>query len=108
MMTRTEVSEFREQCLTLLDQVPVDGLIITKQGRPLTSHERKILDKERWGISAIVLQDIFELRQTGRIALGLESPLLTKAIIRIHVWTFGAPLVTCDERIRKSRMVEFA
>ncbi len=29
------VSEFREQCLTLLERLPAEGILITKRGRPL-------------------------------------------------------------------------
>ena len=30
-----EAAEFREQCLSLLDQLDPDGLVITKRGRPV-------------------------------------------------------------------------
>jgi prevent-host-death family protein len=29
------VSEFREQCLSLLDQLPAEGVVITKRGHPV-------------------------------------------------------------------------
>ena len=29
------VSEFREQCLSLLDELPAEGVVITKRGRPI-------------------------------------------------------------------------
>jgi antitoxin (DNA-binding transcriptional repressor) of toxin-antitoxin stability system len=32
---RLNVSEFREQCLSLLDELPADGIVITKRGRPI-------------------------------------------------------------------------
>jgi PIN domain nuclease of toxin-antitoxin system len=103
----------------------------------LTAREKKLLEKERWGVSAIVLWEIAILHQKGRIALGVNSPLLAAALERIHVWalsrevclnltaldfssdpadeliaatslTYGVPLVTRDEKIRKSRIVDFA
>ena len=29
------MSEFRKRCLTLLEEVPAEGVLITKRGRPL-------------------------------------------------------------------------
>ena len=29
------VTKFKEQCLTLLDQLDADGLVVTKHGRPV-------------------------------------------------------------------------
>jgi len=34
-MKRLNVSEFREQCLALLDALPAEGVLITKRGRPI-------------------------------------------------------------------------
>lgn len=34
-MKRLNVSEFREQCLSILDELPPEGLLITKRGRPV-------------------------------------------------------------------------
>ena len=34
-MKSLNVSEFREQCLSLLEELPPDGLTITKRGRPV-------------------------------------------------------------------------
>lgn len=34
-MKQINVSEFREECLSLLDHVPADGVVITKRGRPV-------------------------------------------------------------------------
>jgi antitoxin (DNA-binding transcriptional repressor) of toxin-antitoxin stability system len=36
---RLNVSEFREQCLALLDALPADGIVITKRGRPIARVE---------------------------------------------------------------------
>ncbi len=103
----------------------------------LTRPEKKLLDGDRWGISSIVLWEITKLRQKRRIAIGLDHPVLASALRRIHVWpisvdvcrnmlaldfwsdpadeliaatslTYGAPLVTRDARIRRSKLVKFA
>jgi prevent-host-death family protein len=34
-MANLNVTEFREQCLQLLDNVPAEGILITKRGRPV-------------------------------------------------------------------------
>jgi len=34
-MKSLNVSEFREQCLSLLDKLPTDGLVITRRGKPI-------------------------------------------------------------------------
>ena len=34
-MQEINVSEFRQQCLTLMDKLPAEGIVITKRGRPI-------------------------------------------------------------------------
>jgi len=34
-MKSLNVSEFREQCLSLIEDLPLDGVVITKRGRPV-------------------------------------------------------------------------
>jgi antitoxin (DNA-binding transcriptional repressor) of toxin-antitoxin stability system len=34
-MKRLNVSEFREKCLSLLDQLPAEGVVITKRGQAI-------------------------------------------------------------------------
>jgi antitoxin (DNA-binding transcriptional repressor) of toxin-antitoxin stability system len=34
-MKSITVSEFREQCLQLFDDIPADGVLITKRGKPV-------------------------------------------------------------------------
>jgi antitoxin (DNA-binding transcriptional repressor) of toxin-antitoxin stability system len=34
-MKRLNASEFREQCLALLDELPAEGVLIIKRGRPV-------------------------------------------------------------------------
>lgn len=34
-MRTLNVSDFREQCLQLLESLPADGILITKRGRPV-------------------------------------------------------------------------
>ncbi|MFB3827558.1 MAG: type II toxin-antitoxin system Phd/YefM family antitoxin [Bryobacteraceae bacterium] len=34
-MKSLNVSEFREHCLTLFDQLPAEGILVTKRGEPI-------------------------------------------------------------------------
>ena len=34
-MREINISEFRQKCLTLMDDVPAEGIVITKHGRPV-------------------------------------------------------------------------
>jgi PIN domain nuclease of toxin-antitoxin system len=107
---------------------------LTDQLRP---KERALLSRERWGISGIVLWEIAKLFQLGRIEVDLEDPDVVRALSRVHVWPIdlavcqklraldfqgdpademiaatsivhGAPLVTRDSTIRKSKLVPLA
>ena len=107
---------------------------LTDQLRP---KEEEHLSKKRWGISAIVLWEMAKLHQIGRIEVDLEDPEVVRALSRIHVWPIdlavcqklraldfegdpadqliaatsiihGAPLVTRDSVIRKSKLVPLA
>jgi PIN domain nuclease of toxin-antitoxin system len=102
-----------------------------------TKHEKAVLARHRWGISAIVLWEIAKLYQLERITLGLDSPLLSGALGQIEIWpltqevcrnlsaldfksdpadeliaatslTYRVPLLTRDARIRASKLVRFA
>ena len=103
----------------------------------LSSKERKLLSKDDWSISGIVLWEIAKLRQLGRIHLAVSDLDFSLAIANIHVWpidfqvfkalrqldyqndpadeiigatslAFGAPLVTRDQKLIKSKVVPLA
>lgn len=103
----------------------------------LSSQEQRLLSGDSWSISAIVLWEIAELRQLGRVEIDLESAEFTQALGRIHIWALDlavcratlkldfasdpadeiiaatsivhkVALVTRDRRIRSSRMVPLA
>ena len=105
-------------------------------GGRLTKAERALLARDVWGISAIVLWEICKLEQLGRIELDLDDAGVTRALARIHTWPLswevcrescrldvrgdpadeliaatsivhGAPLVTRDRRLRRSRRIPF-
>lgn len=103
----------------------------------LNAAERKLLSRNAWTISVIVLWEITKLAQLGKITLDPASPEFTRALARIHVWPLDlticrksteldfrsdaadeiiaatsivhqVPLVTRDSRIRKSKLVPLA
>ena len=103
----------------------------------LTAREQSILNGDAWGISPIVLWEIAKLRQRGRIEIEIESPDFSRVLRKLHVFPIDAaicamsteldfqsdpadeliaatsvvnrvPLVTRDEKIRRSLLVPFA
>ena len=102
----------------------------------LTRHEKRVLSKHRWGISSIVLWEIAKLHQKGRITVSLEDPDIVQALDQMQIWpisrevclnvprldfisdpadeliaatslTYGVPLVTRDQKIRTSKLIQF-
>ena len=103
----------------------------------LTAAERRLLGREPWSMSAIVLWEIAKLAQLGRIVVALDDADVRRVLSRVHVWPLTReialmsthldfagdpadeliaatsvvhhiPLVTRDRAIRKSKMVPFA
>jgi PIN domain nuclease of toxin-antitoxin system len=103
----------------------------------LRPREARLIRRHPAGISAIVLWEIAKLHQKGRITLSLDHPEFAEWLSRIHVWPIdlevcsrlddldfhsdpadeliaatslahNVPLLTRDDRIRKSRKVRFA
>ena len=100
----------------------------------LNPRERQILEAQPWSISAIVLWEITQLAELGRIEVDLHSPELTRVISRVHLWPLTldvcraineldfdgdpadeiiaatslverVPLVTRDGKLRRSKVV---
>ena len=96
--------------------------------------ESRLLQNDRWSISAIVLWEIAKLAQLGRIQVDLDDAAVIRAIAQVHVWPvtreiahtstrldvrsdpadelIGAtsivhdvPLVTRDRVLRRSRLI---
>src|SRR4029453_16192509 len=91
----------------------------------LTPRERSLVEREPWSISTIVLWEIGKLAELGRIEGDLDSPGLTRPVVRaIPPLDFESdptekiiaatsvvhrvPLVTRDRRIGASRVVPLA
>ena len=52
----------------------------------LRPDEERLLERDRWSISAIVLWELAKLIQLGRVAVDIEDRDLTRVLSRIHVW----------------------
>ena len=103
----------------------------------LTAAERRLLSRDSWSISAIVLWELAKLSQLKRITIELDSPDFTRILARIRVWpldlavcrqtmaldfrgdpadeiiaatsiVYHASLLTRDRRIRRSKLVPLA
>jgi PIN domain nuclease of toxin-antitoxin system len=103
----------------------------------LTARERSLLAGDQWGVSAIVLWEVAKLAKLGRIGIDVGSAEFSRIFARVHVWPLdvavcrqsidldfesdpsdeliaatsivhGAPLVTRDQKIRKSKLVPLA
>lgn len=86
-------TQFKAQCLSIIDELEPDGIIVTKHGRPVArvlpvaSHtNRELIGSMKGRIKA--QGDLFSTR--------------VKCIIE------NASLITRDRRIRKSRLVPLA
>ena len=111
-------------------------LIFALKGK-LTAREERVLSSDQWGVSAIVLWEIAKLAQLGRIDVSLDDPDFRMALGRIMVWPIdydvcrtisrldfqgdpadeliaatsvvhGAPLVTRDRRMLRSKLTPLA
>jgi len=103
----------------------------------LTKREEKLLSKEAWSISDIVLWEIAKLTELKRIEIDLGDSEVLSVLSRIHVWPISLdicramlaldfesdpadeiiaatsvahriPLLTRDDKILRSMMVPFA
>lgn len=52
----------------------------------LSAAERRLLERDRWSISAIVLWEIAKLRQLGRIEVDLDDPSVVRALGSVQIW----------------------
>ncbi|MGH9466023.1 MAG: PIN domain-containing protein [Terriglobales bacterium] len=103
----------------------------------LTPAERRLLSREPWSISAIVLWELTSLRRLGRVELDIESVEFDRSLSAVQVWPLDlavcrrlrdldihsdpadeiiaatslahqVPLLTRDRKLRRSRVVPLA
>lgn len=103
----------------------------------LSAGEERLLQSNRWSISAIVLWEVAKLAQLGRIEVDLDDAEVVRTLSRVHVWPvtreiarastrldvhsdpadeligatsviYNLPLVTRDRVLRRSRKIPHA
>lgn len=111
-------------------------LIHALEGK-LTANENKLLSEDSWSISAIVLWEISKLKQHNKIQLDIHSADFGRALSKIRIWPLDwavclqaiqmdfesdaadeliaatsvvhrIPLVTRDQKLRRSKIVPIA
>lgn len=68
-------------------------------GGRLSARETRLLESNRWSISAIVLWEIAKLGQLGRIELDLDDPEVVRTLARIHVWPLTWEVARASTRL---------
>ena len=86
-MRQITASQFKEQCLYLLDHLGSEGLIVTKRGKPLA----KVIPMS---------SECADLIGSMKGKLKIKGDILSA----VH----NVPLLTRDRQIRKSKLVRFA
>lgn len=103
----------------------------------LRRDEGRLLEREPWGISAIVLWELYSLVQEGQLEFDLDDPDFNRDLTGVHTWpisihvcrqlrrldfssdpadeliaatslAFDAPLLTRDSRLLGSKVVPLA
>ncbi len=58
----------------------------------VTVRERNLLSAQRWGISGIVLWELYKLNELGRIEIDLAARETARVISRLHIWPIDLPV----------------
>jgi PIN domain nuclease of toxin-antitoxin system len=103
----------------------------------LDKREKTLLSKNLWSISAVVLWELEKLFQLGRINLDIHDSEVSRTLSKLHIWPIDlqvckqlraldfksdpadeliaatslvheVPLLTRDQKIRKSKIVPLA
>lgn len=67
----------------------------------LSARERRLLERETWSVSAIVLWELANLHQRGRIELDIDTVEFGRQLSPVHVWPLD--LAVC----RRLRTLDF-
>lgn len=65
----------------------------------LTAAERRLLAREPWSISAIVLWEIANLAQLGRIEIDLDDRAVRRALAQVHLWPITLEIARASTRL---------
>lgn len=65
----------------------------------LSAGERKLLEGQRWSISAIVLWELAKLAQLGRIEMDLADPAVVRALGSIQIWPVTVEIARASTKL---------
>ena len=65
----------------------------------LRARETRLLSRDRWSISAIVLWEIAKLAQLGRIDVDLDDSEVVRVLARVHVWPLTREIAQMSTRL---------
>lgn len=68
-------------------------------GGKLTAREERLLNSDRWSISAIVLWEIAKLSQLKRIDIDLDDPEISRVLGALHVWPITIEIARTSTRL---------
>ena len=61
--------------------------------------ERRLLERDRWSISAIVLWELAKLAQLGRVGVDLEDPTVVRVLSAVQVWPITREIALASTRL---------
>ena len=65
----------------------------------LLPHERLLLERDDWSVSAIVLWELAKLVELGRLDLDLDDRDVVRALDRLHVWPIDLAVARASTRL---------
>lgn len=68
-------------------------------GGKLTAREIRLLNADRWSISAIVLWEIAKLSQLKRIDIDLDDAEVSRVLGAVHVWPITVEIARTSTRL---------
>lgn len=74
-------------------------ILLHAVGGTLKPAETRVLTSDRWSVSAIVLWEIAELAQLGRIEVDLEDSEVVRVLARVHVWPITREIALASTRL---------
>ena len=74
-------------------------ILIHALGGELRVHERVLLARARWSVSAIVFWEMAKLVQLGRVEMDLEDREVAGILGRIHVWPIDLAVALASTRL---------
>ena len=74
-------------------------VLVFALGGELLPHERLLLERDDWSVSAIVLWELAKLVELGRLDLDLDDRDVVRALDRLHVWPIDLAVARASTRL---------